>query len=148
MNSTLREFRRPILLAILASMLGELVIFVVYGVILYPDGSLLHKFFWTVIFCGVGMGSTAGALVCLLVLGRWDGWRAIVATVVITTLVLGVGCDYLCFSLDRHFHYFGAHENPAAFWTFGLAASAFGGLAIGWLIFSDRGRRILEGAGL
>lgn len=132
----------------MASVLGELAIFIIYGVILFPEGNLLHKFFWTVVFCGIGMGSTAGGLVCLIVLGRWDGWKAILATTVITTLVLGVACDYLSFSLDQHFHYFGAQENPAAFWGFGLTGAALGGLAIGWLIFSNRGRRIPDGVGL
>ena len=132
----LREFRRPIVLAITASVGVEFVIFVVFGTILHPEGNLVHKFFWTVVFCGIGMGSTVGALVCLFVLGRWTGWKAIIATTSLAVLVLGIGCDYLCFSLDRHFHYFGGDENPAAFWASGIVASAIGGFIIGHLLFS------------
>ena len=88
------------------------------------------------------MGSAVGALVCLFVVGRWTGWKAIFATTALAVLVLGLGCNYLCFSLDRHFHYFGGEENPAAFWIFGVVGSAVGALLIGWLVFSEREKRV------
>lgn len=139
--ATSRErYLRPIKLGIALSVLGESVIFVVWGLVLYPEGSVLNKLLWTVLFCGVGMGSAVGAAVSLLVVDRLEGWKAVAATTVLSVLLLGVACDLLCLQLDRHFLYFGGAEDMWFFLGNGLAMAAVGGLAVGWACFVPAGQ--------
>jgi len=138
---------RPLKLAILFSVLGESIIFVVWGLVLYPGGSVLNKLLWTVLFCGLGMGSAVGALIQLGIVGRLDGAAAVAATTVLGVLVLGVGCNLLCLGLDQHFQFFGGLDNGPLFVWNGVVMSAVGGLAVGTLCFTRRGRRVLERVG-
>ena len=141
--------RRALWLSIALSMLGELTILLVWGIFLYPAGDLATKFLWTVVVCGLGMGSTIGALLVLLVVGRLWGAAAIAASTVLSTLVLGVGCNLLCFQLDTHFfHSFGGAENSGLFLWNGVFMAAVGGAITGWLVFTDSGARILTRFGV
>ncbi|MEC5129525.1 hypothetical protein VSU19_22380 [Verrucomicrobiales bacterium BCK34] len=139
-----REFRRPVVVSIVVSAMAELVIFVVWGLILYPEGNWLQKLLWTVVFCGVGMGAATGALICALIVDRLFGWKAIAACSILGVLVLGVGCNLLCYSIDLHIHFFGAHENAVSFVASGIGGAAIGGALIGWLLFSEGGVAILR----
>lgn len=143
-----RAYLRPLQVSIALAILGELGVFFVFGVILFPGGSLVGKLLWAVLFCGVGMGASAGAFVDLLVVGRWHGARAIVATTAIFVLLLGVACNVLCWQLDRGFHYFGGAERPLLFLLGGLFWAALGGGVAGALLFTERGGRILGRLGL
>lgn len=143
-----REFRRPVVVSIVVSAMAELVIFVVWGLILYPEGNWLQKLLWTVVFCGVGMGAATGALICMLIAGRLSGWLAIATTIIVSVLVLGIGCNLLCFSIDLHHHFFGAREGPVSFLLFGIVGAGVGGALVGWLLFSNRGPKWLDQLGL
>lgn len=138
-SSLRRRYLRPLRLAILFSVLGESTIFVVWGLLLYPEGNVPKKFLWTIVFCGLGMGGALGSLVALLVVDRLSGWRAVAATVSLSTPVLGVGCNLLCLELDQHFLYFGGAENSPLFIWDGVVMSAVGGAALGWLCFTEAG---------
>ncbi len=142
------RYRRPLVLAIAAAMFGELAIFLIFGVVLYPAGSILSKFLWTVVFCGIGMGAALGAAVSLFVVDRFDGARAIGATTVLSVLMLGLACDLLCLELDKHFEFFGGHEMPTLFLLNGVVMSLVGGLAIGSALFTVRGRNLLDRLGI
>jgi cytosine/uracil/thiamine/allantoin permease len=113
-------------------------------VIFYPEGNLLHKFLWTIVFCGFGMGAGGGALIVLLVSGRLWGRSAIIASAFISFVLLGLFCNFLCFNLDMHFNFFGAHDTPALFVWNGIIMSILGGTLIGWLCFTKKGNAILE----
>ena len=136
---------RPIKLSILFSVAGEFVIFVVWGMILFPYGSWLHKLLWTLLFCGVGMGSAIGAVVAIFIVGRLRGAAAIAATTVASVALLGVACNLLCLALDEHFHYFGGESHGEMFIWNGIVMAALGGLLVGWLCFTERGSRIGRG---
>lgn len=138
--SARERYLRPIKLGIALSVLGESVIFVVWGLVLYPEGSVVNKLLWTVLFCGVGMGSAVGATVSLLVVDRLEGWKAVAATTAASVLMLGVACDLLCLQLDRHFLYFGGTEDMGLFLGGGLAMSTVGGVIVGWACFLPSGR--------
>jgi len=116
------------------------VIFVVWGLYLFPEGSLFNKFMWTIVFCGIGMGGAFGAVVVLGLLGRVSGWPAILATTVISAVMLGLFCNTLCLRLDLVFGYFGASGAGMLFMTNGLVMSALGGAVLGWLTFTETGR--------
>lgn len=137
------RYKRPLVLAIAGSVLLESILFLVYGVLLYPGGSLLTKALWTIVFCGLGMGSVLGALLVLFVVDRLSGPKAIVVTTVLTVLALGVGCNLLCFTLDaNYFNYFGGRDGPVSFVASGIFMSFVGGLGLGWLVFSSTGQTL------
>ena len=94
------------------------------------------------------MGSTIGAAVAVFVEGRLRGARAVVATTLISLVLLGLLCNLLCFNLDHQFHFFGGHENSPLFILNGMVMSAGGGLVLGYLLYTDRGNRLLERTGL
>lgn len=144
-----KRFRRPLILGIAGSMAAELVIFVVWGLILYPAGDPLVKFLWTVVFCGMSMGAVVGAMIVVFVVDRLDGAAAIAATAMTAAVVLGGACNTLCYRLDAHyFHYFGGEQNPVLFIINGVVMAAIGGAGIGALMFTARGRAWLERVGL
>ena len=116
--------------------------------LLYPEGSLLSKFLWTVLFCGVGMGSAMGTIISLGVVGRLNGSQAILACTLISTVTLGFACNFLCFNLDQHFHYFGGQDNPQFFIINGIIMAAIGGVLSGWLLFTPSGSRVLDRVGI
>ena len=148
LNEQIRVFNRPVKLGIIFSVEAELIIFVFWGLILYPDGNIVYKFLWAVVFCGVGMGATVGALIQLFVVGRLTNSKAILACALLSVGVLGIGCNLLCLNLDSHFHYFGGVDSPYFFVAGGVILAAVSGSVAGWLIFSTQGRRILDNVGI
>ena len=99
----LKRYRRPLVLAIAGSVFSEAVNFVVWALILYPQGSLLaKKLLWTIVLCGLGTGSVVGAAIVLFVVDRLEGAAAIAATSLLSATLLGGGCDVLCYQLDSH----------------------------------------------
>jgi len=143
-ETTVSDVLRPLKLAILFSVLGEAVILLFWGVILHPDGNMLHKFLWTIIFCGIGMGATTGAFIDFLVVGKLKGISAIVGCVVISIVLLGLSCNFLCHNLDMYFNFFGGSDTPDLFIWNGIIMSAFGGAIVGWLCFTEKGISILD----
>lgn len=137
--------RRVIQVCLAATVLGELIIFLVWGLWLHPGGNVVNKFLWTVVFCGFGMGSSVAVLLILSVVDKLTGWKAAWAASTITFGILGVLCNWLCFRLDsRYFHYFGGAESPTLFIASGILMSTLGGLLIGWLLFVPSGQRVLR----
>ena len=49
---------RPLIVSLFFAVVGELLLLVIYGIILFPEGNILYKVLWTLVFCGIGMGST------------------------------------------------------------------------------------------
>lgn len=131
-------------MSIVVSMFGELLILIIFGMILYPAGSLWYKFLWTMVFCGVGMGATVGAMLDLFVVERLSGWPAILATLFLYVLVLGIACDVLCLHLDLSHQWFGGGEHPTLFIVNGILMSAIGGLLVGFLLFTKTGSRLFK----
>lgn len=143
-NQAVQAHLRPIKLAILLSVFGEAIIFLVWGIILYPEGSLINKFLWTIVFCGLGMGSALGAIITFSVVGKFKGTKAIIFCSVLSGIILGVFCNYLCFNLDLHFNYFGGQKTPDLFIWNGIIMSFLGGALLGWLCFTKRGSNLLN----
>jgi len=63
------DFVRSIVVAVSFTFLGEMLIFLIWGVALFPTGVLWRKLVWTMT-CGIAMGMTIGALVNVIVTGR------------------------------------------------------------------------------
>lgn len=101
------------------------------------------KVVWTLGLCGIGTGGVIGTLISLLVVPRWDGLKAIAACTLISLVTLGIGCNLLCFAIDRHFNYFGALDQPVLWLGSGVALSILGGVLSGMTLFTRSGRALL-----
>ncbi len=145
--SARRRYLRPLYLGIGAAALGEFVLFAVWSMFLFPQGDLLKKFAW-IATCSLGMGATLGALVDLLVVDRLDGLKAMFATMGIAILVVGVGCNYLCWSIDQQLNWWGGASNPGLFLGSGVVGTVLLGWLVSYLLFSVKGSTLLDRVGL
>jgi hypothetical protein len=147
-SSQRQGYLRPLTVSIALSMTAEFFLFLVFGVFLFPAGPWLNKLLWTVVFCGIGMGATMGAFIDLLIVGRWQGRKAIVATMLLSIVILGIACDMLCPSLDRKFLYFGGAEDSVLFVATSVVMAAIGGLiGGGGVLFTKFGQQLLDRLG-
>jgi hypothetical protein len=144
-EETRRAYRHPLLVSLGLCVVGEFLLFVIYGVVAFPDGSVLHKLAWAAI-CGVAMGATTGALIDLMVVDYLENVAAVAATTLIFFLTTGVVCNVLCMRLDRVFRYWGGAEHSTAFLVTGAVLSLAGGLLAGALLFSEPGKTLLARA--
>jgi hypothetical protein len=140
-----QKYRRPLLVCLSLCVGGELLLFVVYGLVLFPEGSAANKLWWAVL-CGIGMGATTGAFVDLLIVDRFEKGAAVMGTAGIFLVVTGIVCNVLCMELDRHFGYWGGPGHSVEFMLTGVVMSVLGGLLAGWLLFSERGAAVLDRA--
>jgi hypothetical protein len=141
-------FSRPLIVSLFFSVIGELLLLVLYGIILFPEGNMMYKVLWSLGFCGIGMGAILGTGINLLIVGRFAGSKAILLTILLAALTMGLACDLLCLNLDLHFNYFGAQASPVLFAAGGVLGSLIGGAGIGGLLFSETGRSILDRIGI
>lgn len=139
-----KMFIRPIIISLVFSVVGEFLLLVIYGIILFPGGNMIYKVLWTLVFCGIGMGATLGTSISLFIIGRYSGLKAILLTILLAFLIMGVACDFLCLNIDLHFNYFGAQTNPLLFSAGGMLGSLIAGAGIGGLLFSKTGKSIME----
>jgi hypothetical protein len=147
-DDTRKMFNRPVIVSLGFTVLGELFLLVIHGIILFPDGNIFYKALWAIVFCGIGMGATLGAFINLIVTGRYSGIKAVIFTILLSFFLLGMLCELLCFKLDLTFHYFGASTNPTLFLLNGMVGSIIAGAGIGELLFSRRGNSVLMGFGV
>jgi hypothetical protein len=143
-----KMFIRPLIISLVFSVVGEFLLLVIYGIILFPGGNMIYKVLWTLVFCGIGMGATLGTSIDLFIIGRYSGLKAILLTILLAFLIMGVACDLLCLNIDLHFNYFGAQTNPLLFSAGGMLGSLIAGAGIGGLLFSKTGQSIMERIGL
>jgi len=147
-SDTRKIFIRPLIVSLGFSVIGEFLLLIIYGIILFPDGNMIYKVLWTLVFCGIGMGATLGTFINLFVSGRYSGRKAILLTILLAFLVMGAACDLLCLNLDMHFNYFGAQTNPLLFSIGGVLGSIIAGAGIGGLLFSKTGQSLMVKTGI
>ena len=147
-EDTRKLFIRPLIISLFFAVAGELLLLVIYGIILFPGGNMIYKVLWTLVFCGIGMGATLGTSINLFIIGRYSGLKAILLTILLAFLIMGVACDLLCLNLDLHFNYFGAQTHPLLFSAGGMFGSLIAGVGIGGLLFSKTGQSIMERIGI
>jgi len=147
-EDTRKLFIRPLIISLFFAVVGEFLLLVIYGIILFPDGNMIYKVLWTLGFCGIGMGATLGTSINLFIIGRYSGLKAILLTILLAFLIMGIACDLLCLNLDLHFNYFGAQTNPLLFSAGGMLGSLIAGAGIGGLLFSKTGQSIMERLGI
>ncbi|KNG94570.1 hypothetical protein [Pseudaestuariivita atlantica] len=124
-------------LAILLTTAAELFYLVVWGMVLFPDGSLPGKLAWT-LTCGLAMGSVMGAMTLILAEPRQS--RAAAFWIAAGTVALvGSYCAWLCSRIDARFDYFGGPEHGALFVASGVIPAVIGGLLYAWLLYGRSG---------
>ncbi|MEH6647829.1 hypothetical protein [Sulfitobacter sp.] len=123
--------------AIALTSLAEVVYLLLWGMVLFPGGSLAGKAVWTAT-CGIVMGAVIGATTLLLVEGRISGAAAMIGAATIMAAV-GSYCAWLCSRIDAKFDYFGGPENGALFILSGVIPAIVGGLIYGWWIYGRGG---------
>ena len=141
---TRKQITRPIVVATIFTSVAEFALLLYYGIYLSHEGSLLDKIIWTMGFCGLGMGLALGGLINLFLVGRVTGAKAILWTTLFAFTTLGIACNWLCMNLDRHFRYFGGAENPFIHFLPSFFAAALGGWFMGWLLFTEKGEKLLD----
>lgn len=139
-------YLRPFLLFWLNSLFAE-VIFLAVGVfIMTGTQDLFYKVMWTLVFCPLGMGGAMGGLINIFIVDHYYGKKAAHFTGILSLLLLST-CNYLCYSLDRHFGWFGAAEHPMWFhWRYPMIWAV--GYYNGLLLFTDKGQERLASLGL
>jgi hypothetical protein len=143
---TRQQFLRPVYLALLFTVGAELFYFIVWGIVLFPEGNLIAKFGWTMI-CGIAMGCVISVFTLLFVVGRLSGLNAVLLSA-LGMAIVGSSCGFLCSRIDATYNYFGGAEHAALFIWGGVIPAVLGGLLYGWVLFSRQGRRLLEKAGI
>lgn len=143
-----QKYIRPLVISIGVTEIGEFLILTLYGILLFPEGSIIYKILWTLVFCGIGMGATLGAFINIFIVERLNGLKAIISTTGLSVILLGVACNFLCLNLDKHFQFFGASSNPYIFSIGGIIGSIISGLVIGVLLFTNDGNKFLEKLGI
>ena len=140
------DFVRPIVVAVSFTLFGEILMFFVWGVALFPTGVLWRKVVWTMT-CGVGMGMTIGALVNVIVTGRLRLCAAAWMAGAIYFCVLAF-CTALCYQIDLSVGFFGAQESPLLFILGGIIPAFLTSLVYSWFLYSQSGRSVLAHVGL
>ncbi|MBB3066063.1 hypothetical protein [Limibacillus halophilus] len=143
---TRQDTIRPLLLATAMTLGAEAVYLVVWGLLLFPEGSIAAKFAWAAI-CGLGMGMTIGGLTLVMVSGRLEGGRAFIWSVAIFSLV-GVICTLLCATLDAKLALFGGPKWQGLFLVSGILPAIFAGFFYAWSLWRPAGRLFLLRFGL
>ncbi len=125
--------RSIIFVAVGLTTVAEVFYFFVWGIILFPTGSIIGKLVWTAT-CGTAMGSVVAVLTILFVENRLKGRNAIIAAAMLLALV-GSFCAILCSNIDAKLGYFGGAENQGLFIWSGVIPSLLGGPIYGWIIY-------------
>lgn len=139
-------YLRPFLLFWLNSLIAEIIFLAVGVFIMTGTRDLLYKVLWTLVFCPLGMGGAMGGLINCFIVDHHYGKKAAHFTGILALLILSA-CNYLCYSLDRHFGWFGAADHPMWFhWRYPMIWIV--GYYNGILLFTDKGQERLSRMGL
>jgi hypothetical protein len=142
-----RGYRQPLYLALVMAIGGEGILWLVYGLLLFPEGGLVRMLIWS-LACGTAMGAVTGTFVDLLVVGRLFGSKAILLSTAIFVGVMGIACNAVCFTLGRQLATWGAHTHPELFLAGGFVPSIPAGLLYSYLLFTQKGQVLLARVGL
>ena len=141
--SVRNQYIRPIKLTILMTLIAELSLFIVFGLILFPEGNAIYKLAWAGFYCGVGMGAATAALIIFLVVGRYEGMKAFLVGFIIAVFSLSA-CNILCLTIDQQYNFFGGRDAPGLFFWNGIAMIIPGSALLSWLLFTTTGNTILD----
>ena len=137
---------RPIAVAVLFTVVGEIIYFLLWGVIWFPAGELWRKVGWTAT-CGLAMGIVIGAVVLLLAMQSRKRPPALTVTGAVYAGVL-LYCTALCLLIARSVGYFGANSDPALFIGGSVIPIIVSTGFYAWLVATENGAKALARIGL
>jgi small basic protein len=124
---------KPVYIATGLTLFAELVYFVGWGLILFPEGSLVGKIVWT-LTCGLAMGIVIG-VATLLVVPQNGSFALKIFLAAIIMALIGSYCAFICSRIDMNYNFFGGAENPILFVVSGVVPALFGGFLYGWILY-------------
>ncbi|KAI9129940.1 hypothetical protein ON05_030200 (plasmid) [Acaryochloris sp. CCMEE 5410] len=140
-DSMTKQYQRALSVGLALSLLGELIYWVIWGLILFPSHPWI-TFKWSLV-CGFGMGSVVGTLTCLVLIDRFRGWQAVVTGFAVAFGIF-IFCAINCFLMDQQSNYWGAATHPQWFLMGGVVGAILGSLMYTWLVFTSTGSQFLD----
>lgn len=140
------SYIRPLVLAAVFTVPGEGILFVYWGVMLYPGGDIVAQLIWTAA-SGIGTAVAIGLMVGFIVGGRYEGTIAGVISAFCYATVL-VAAILISYQADVALDLFGARNNPMLFVLTGVVPTFLTAPLYGWLLHSNLGKALLSRIGL
>lgn len=137
---------RPLALAAVFTVPGQAMMFVYWGVVLYPDGDIVAKLLWTAA-SGIGMAVAIGLMVGFIVGGRYEGAIAGVISSFCYATVL-IAAILIIYEVDVARDLFEVWRNPMLFVLTAVVPIFLTAPLYGWLLHSDFGKSLLARFGL
>lgn len=135
-SEELHPLHRMFIIAVVLTTVAEMFYLVVWGIFLFPDGSLPGKVVWT-LTCGIAMGLVIGSVTYLWVEDRFHGGEAVLGAALVMAAVDSY-CTWLCSVIDVRIGYFGGAERSTLFILSGVVPSVLGGLVYGWFVYGQK----------
>ena len=140
------SYIRPLALAAVFTVPGEAMLFVFWGMVLYPDGDMVAKLLWTAA-SGVGTAVAIGLMVGFIVGGRYEGTIAGIISSFCYATVL-VAAILISYEVDVALDVFGARRDPMLFVLTGFVPTFLTAPLYGWLLHGKAGKALLSRIGL
>ena len=141
-----RHYIRPLALAAVFTVAGETMVVVLWGLVLFPGGSILAKLLSAgaaAIIMAVGIGLMVGFVVG----GRFKGPVAAVVSSLCYATVLAAGI-LISYEIDMAIDIFGVRRDPTLFVLTGIVPAILSAPLYGWLLHGDLGKDLLARLGL
>lgn len=140
------SYIRPLALAAVFTVPGEAMLFVFWGMVLYPDGDMVAKLLWTAA-SGVGTAVAIGLMVGFIVGGRYEGTIAGIISSFCYATVL-VAAILISYEVDVALDVFGVRRDPMGFVLTGVVPTFLTTPLYGWLLHGKAGKALLSRIGL
>lgn len=141
-----RHYVRPLVLAAMFTVVGETMVVVLWGFILYPGGGILSKLLLAAA-SAIVMAVAIGLMVGFIVGGRFKGPVAAVASSLCYTIVLVAGI-LISYKIDMATDLFGVRRDPTLFVLTGVLPAISSAPLYGWLLHGELGKDLLARLGL
>lgn len=140
------RYVRPLALAAVFTIPGVAMIFVLWGLVAYPDGDVVAKLLWSAA-SGIGMTVAIGLMVGFIVSGRYEGMIAGVISSFCYATVL-VAAILICYEVDMVLDLFGVRGDPGLFVMTSVVPALLTTPLYGWLLHGKAGKAIFARFGL
>lgn len=140
------NYIRPLALAAVFTVPGDVMLFMYWAGTRYPDGDILANLFW-VFASGVGMALAIGLMVGFIVGGRYEGAIAgVIASFCYATVL--IAAILISYEADVAMDLFEVRRNPVHFVITAVVPIFLTAPLYGWLLHSNAGKALLSRIGL
>ncbi len=139
---------RPLVLSLLIATSLEILNFAIFGLLLGHTENLAATMLWSVGVGGIGMGAVLGVLLDFIVVGQLDSREARLATLFLSTLLLGLVAKVATIYMAAIDVPLGLSTNPVPYFITGMLCALLGGYLLGQLLFTEKGKHLVQKMGL